>query len=571
MAEDTENSAKKHRVIHWNPDAGREQARKRWTWKRILAWSVGGFFALLIVAGIINRLPKLFGAPSLSDMIAAKPPATAVAAEAQDPNSAFITQAKAEQTNELVSKSLAELRRMPADHPRQIEQLVLLEKSFIEGQTLLARHEFGPAYTVLDGLKKDIDAFAQNVKAKGEAKQGYDKILLRIKDLEAARSLAPESLDLAFEAAGAGRQLLNDGNFTGAMREFQRGYAELKKAEAALAEHVRLSLVAGEKAIAQGQKEEAKKAFEAALEKSPGNEAALRGLKRAETIERVHALLIQGDRQEKEKQFAAAAESYAKAFSLDPLSAEAQQGQARAARLEKETKFAAAKSAAEEAVKRREWNIAIQEFQNALKVYPQKTEVQTALKSARENAHKDAVQKALAKGYAYENNHQWTEAREAYNETLQLDPENADAKERYKETGRIIRALLQYNSLVDSAEQLANKAEFQSALKTFNQAVSFKPDYLEYSDRVMQLRKLLQEQSKPVEVTFRSDGKTYVSIVNYKQPQQFESMTLKILPGDYEVVGRRKGYRDLRMMLQVRNGTPPPTVTVVCNVSADKL
>lgn len=571
MAEDTENSARKHRVIHWNPDAGREQARKRWTWKRIVGWSLGGFFALLIVAGIINRLPKLFGAPSISDMVAAKPAAGAVAAEPQDPNSVFITQAKAEQTHELVSKSLAELRRMPADHPRQIEQLVLLEKSLIEGETLLARHDFGAAYTVLDGLRKDIDGFAQNVKAKGEAKQGYDKILLRIKDLEAARSLAPESLDLAFEAAGAGRQLLNDGNFMGAMREFQRGYAELKKAEEALAEHVRLSLVAGEKAIAQGQKEGAKKAFTAALEKSPGNEAALRGLKRAETIDRVYALLLQGQQLEKEKQFAAAAESYGKAFALDALSAEAQQGQARAARLEKETKFATAKTAAEEAVKRREWNLAIQEFQNALKVYPQKTEVQTALKSARENAHKDAVQKALAKGYAYENNHQWTEAREAYNETLGLDPDNADAKERYKETGRIIRALLQYNSLVDSAEQLANKAEFQSALRTFNQAVSFKPDYLDYSDRVLQLRKLLQEQSRPVEVTFRSDGKTYVSIVNYKQPQQFESMSLKILPGDYEVVGRRKGYRDLRMILQVRNGTPPPTVTVVCNVSADKL
>ena len=569
MAEDTENSAKKHRVIHWNPDAGREQARKRWTWKRIVAWSLGGFFALLVVAGIINRLPKLFGAPSLSDMLAARS-VEAVAPENLDPNSVFTSRAKAEQAHELSAKALAELKKLPTDHPRQLEQLILLEKSFIEGETYLAHHDFSQAFAIFEVLDRDIDAFSKNVKAKGEAKQGYDAILLRIRDLESARTLAPEALDSAYAAAGEGRKLVEDGNFTGAMRIFDRGFTELKKAEQVLAEHVRTNLVSGEKALAQGQKDEAKRAFTAALEKSPGNEAALRGLKRAENIDRVHALLIQGDRQEKEKQFAAAADSYGKAFSLDPLSAEAQQGQARAARLEKETKFAAARTAAEEAVKRREWNLAIQEFQNALKVYPQKTEVQTALKSAKENAHKDAVQKALAKGYAYENNHQWTEAREAYNETLELDPENADAKERYKETGRIMRALLQYNSLIDSAEQLANKAEFQSALKSFNQAVNSKPDYLEYSDRVLQLRKLLQEQSKPVEVTFRSDGKTYVSIVNYKQPQQFESMTLKILPGDYEVVGRRKGYRDLRMMLQVRNGTPPPTVTVVCNVSADR-
>ena len=37
----------------------------------------------------------------------------------------------------------------------------------------------------------------------------------------------------------------------------------------------------------------------------------------------------------------------------------------------------------------------IAEFQAALKVYPQKADVQAALKSARESAHKEAVQKAL--------------------------------------------------------------------------------------------------------------------------------------------------------------------------------
>ena len=66
MAEETElNSAKKRRIIHWNPDAGREQVRTRWTWKRILAWSVGGFFGLLIVAGILIRAAKFVLGPDI--------------------------------------------------------------------------------------------------------------------------------------------------------------------------------------------------------------------------------------------------------------------------------------------------------------------------------------------------------------------------------------------------------------------------------------------------------------------------------------------------------------------------
>lgn len=568
MAEELEsNSAKKRRIIHWNPDAGRELERRRWTWKRILAWTVGGFFGLLIAAGIVIRLAKLVWGP---DIFSPRITANAGGQTVADANTAFISQAKAEQLHEMVAKSLGELRRMPADHPVQLQQMILMEKTFREGETLLADHEFSRSYIAFEGLTHDIEAFSTNVKIKGEAKQSYDKILLRVKDLELARNLAPGALEAAFEAAGAGRQLLNDGNFTGAKKVFDEGFGELKKAEQALAEFVRENLLTGQKALTKGEKEAAKKSFQAALEKSPGNEVALQGLKRAENIDRVYALLQQGEKFEKEARYAEAAESYKKAFALDSFSAAAQEGQARAARLEKETKFAAAKDAGDAAVKAKDWTRAIAEFQAALKVYPQKADVQALLKSARENAHKEAVQKALAKGFAYEKAYQWREARDAYHETLELEPDLTDAKDGYTRAGTVIRALLQYEKYIEAAEVLANKADFQAALKRFNDAMNVKPAYLEAGDRVMQLRALLQQQSKPVEVVFKSDGNTWVSIQNFRQPEKFEAKVVKILPGDYEVVGRRKGYRDVNMLLQVRNGTTPPTVTVACNVSSDR-
>lgn len=572
MSEETESSpSRKRRVIHWNPEAGEEQRRSEWTWRRLVLWTVGGGIGLLFAVGLLNRASKALFGVGLSAPDSTVAAAPAAAAAPVDPNAAFITQAKAEQAHELASKSLAELRRMPSDHPVQLQQMILLEKSMIEGETLLRGHEFARANAVFATLNTDIDAFAKNMKAKGEARQGYDKILLRIKDLEIARELAPGTLDTAFEAAGAGRQLLNDGNFTGAMKEFERGYAALRKAEAALADHVRANLVRGQRALAQGAKTEAMQAFKAALEKAPGTEAALLGLKRAENIDRVHALLLHGAQLEQEKQYALAADAFGKAFALDGQSAEAQQGQARAARLEKETRFASAKSAADQAVQRRDWEVAIREFQNALKVYPQKTDVQAALKAAREQAHKESVQKMLAKGYAHEDRREWKEAREAFNAALELEPGLSEAKEAYTRAGTVIRALLQYERLIETAEQLANRAEFQAALKRFNEALANKPSYLEPSERVIQLRKLLQEQSKPVEVAFKSDGKTWFSITNFKTPIQTDGITLKIYPGDYEVIGRRKGYRDIRMILQVRAGVPLPEVAVVCDIPTDKL
>jgi tetratricopeptide (TPR) repeat protein len=170
-----------------------------------------------------------------------------------------------------------------------------------------------------------------------------------------------------------------------------------------------------------------------------------------------------------------------------------------------------------------------------------------------------------------ENQHLWKEARDAYDETLKLQPDLADAKDAYLRCGNMIRTLLEYGKLVDQAGQLADKSEFQAAIKIFSRAMAIKPGYPLPSDgKVQQLHTLLTAQSKPVEVTFKSDGKTWVSISNFRQPSQSETFSAKILPGDYEVVGRRKGYRDVIMLLQVRNGNPPPTVTVICQTASDR-
>jgi tetratricopeptide (TPR) repeat protein len=564
MADDLESSSgKKRRIIHWNPEAGREQARRRWTWKRILAWSVGGFFGLLFAAGIVIRATKLVFGPDVFG------PGTAVVqtSDGSDATSAFVSQAKAEQAHEMTSKALTEVLRLPRDHPVQMDQMIFIEKSFREGETMLGNRDYAQAFQRFEAVGRDIDAYTVNAKAKAEAKQAYDTILVKVKDLELARSLAPGALEAALDEAGTGRKFLEDGNFTGAKRIFDGAMAELSKAEAALAAYVKENLLRGQVALTKGAKEDAREAFQAALEKSPGNENAVQGLKRAENIDRVFALLQQGEKLEKEGQFAEAAESYKKAFALDAFSAIAQEGQARAARLEKETKFAAAQSAADAAFKRRDWAKAIAECEAALKVYPQKTEVQTMLKAAKENAHKDAVQKALARGYAFENQRQWTEARDAYQETLKLEPNQTDAKEGYLRAGNVIRALFEYNTLIDASEQLANKAEFQLAYGRFNAAMNAKPTYLEPSERVLQLRALLVQQTQPVEVTFKGDGKTWVSIGASKNLGQIETMTVRVMPGDYQVIGRRKGYKDVVRLLQVRNGSPLPMVVVQCTDS----
>ena len=173
MAEDTESSStKKRRVIHWNPEAGRAPSRRRWTWPRILLFTGVAIVGLLVVAGAVIRGLKATFGPAVFDSKAAVAVAPRQTVEAA--NSAFVSVSKAEQAHELAAKAIRELRRLPTDHPVQLEQMIMMEKKFQEAETQLKKHEYSGAFVLFEGLNQDIDAFTKNVKAKGEARQSYD-------------------------------------------------------------------------------------------------------------------------------------------------------------------------------------------------------------------------------------------------------------------------------------------------------------------------------------------------------------------------------------------------------------
>lgn len=550
---------KQRRIIHWDPEHGQTIGTRRWTVLRVVAWSAGGFLGLLLVAGLAIRGIRLVVGPQFLQ--------TAAAPDApESPGSAFVTESKASMARETAAKTLAELRRLPQGHPTLLQRLILIEKAFLGGEALLASHEYGKAYAHFDALNREIDDFSLDIKLKQETQKAYDEVLMRMKEIDRARSLAPQEFETAFADASTGRQFFIDGRFATAKKQFDSAFAALGRASQALKRYTDDQVRQAQQAVATGQRVVALAAFHAALEKDPGNELALQGLKRAEVADRVYALLLQGAGFEEKKEYAKAREAYGKSFELDGFSAVSQQGKARAERLEKETEFDGAVLAAKTAQAQRAWPKAIAAYERALKVDPKREEIKKALAEIRETAHQEAVKQSLAKAFDHENKYEWELARAAYNETMQLDTEHVEAKEGYLRTGKVIRALMQFNRMIEVAEQRAQHNEFQAGIRAFNEAMAVKPSHLALSPQAEQLRALLLAQNKPVEVTFRSDGDTWVSITNFRMLGKITQETVKILPGDYEIVSRRKGYQDLLLMLQVRNGTTPPVVNVACTL-----
>lgn len=176
------------------------------------------------------------------------------------------------------------------------------------------------------------------------------------------------------------------------------------------------------------------------------------------------------------------------------------------------------------------------------------------------------VASALAKAVAFEESREWLKARAVYDEILARQADHADAKAGKARTSEVLVAELHYNKYIAEAGRLAAQSKFQAAIRRFNEAMSVRPSYLPH-DRDQSLRTALMAQNVPVEVAFKSDGLTWVSIEDFRAPHKLESETVKMLPGDYRILGQRNGYEDVEHMLLVRAGTgAPPAVAIACTV-----
>ena len=113
----------------------------------------------------------------------------------------------------------------------------------------------------------------------------------------------------------------------------------------------------------------------------------------------------------------------------------------------------------------------------------------------------------------------------------------------------------------------AKRLKYLQARQSWDQAMQSKPAYMELSDEAKRLQQHLITQSRPVPVLFISDMSTWVSIQGptAKKPTKLKESQINLLPGDYRVIGRKKGYEDITYRLQIRGGIAQTPLTVICN------
>jgi RNA polymerase sigma factor (sigma-70 family) len=146
---------------------------------------------------------------------------------------------------------------------------------------------------------------------------------------------------------------------------------------------------------------------------------------------------------------------------------------------------------------------------------------------------------------------------------------DAKQKAQMAEQVRSLDPASAFNLKMTAVQAYVDAGKFKVARSRFNEAMAERPADLPLTDHAKQLQATIEEQSVPVELKISSDGQTILAFIDEPDMRvlaPLKSQSLKLQPGNYEIIGRRKGFQDVSFTLQVRNGLPPPAISVSCTI-----
>jgi tetratricopeptide (TPR) repeat protein len=410
----------------------------------------------------------------------------------------------------------------------------------------------------------------ENLKARAAQMQSAEEAMQRATSFRdrleqrGATHWASDQFSAALVPLAVGEERLAAGGYAEAQGAFKDSIRQFEAIAAGGPEVLRTALEQGRQALAAGDSAGAATAFTLAATIDPDSSAARSGLRRAEVLDELLALLDAGARSESEGRTSAAEQAYRRAVELDPLSQTAQQALARVQSRISNDAFASEMSQGLEALEGGDHDTAREALGRADAMRPGSVEVAEALRQVEQSASLDAIVDYRERAAAAEGVEDWRTAADAYDAILKLDRTIRFAQEGHKRCERRADMAARIDYHLTHPDRLSTDAIFEEALELLVRASEIEPAGPIHRRQLQALDALVQKASIPIPVVLLSDAETEVIVYRVGRLGAFEQRELKLRPGQYTVVGSRAGYRDVRLTLEVVAGAPKPSLTVKC-------
>jgi hypothetical protein len=339
--------------------------------------------------------------------------------------------------------------------------------------------------------------------------------------------------------------------------------AAAQQAAAAAAQVLEQDLAAGRAALQANQPAQARAAFERVLLRDAANEAARSGVSASELLQQSLDQYSLGMRAEAAGDLVAARAQYAAILRRGSF-APATAALARVQQAEQSRVFENVLAQAAAALGAGRIADAEQLYGRAATLHADDPRVRDGQERVAEVRRNERNAADLAKGAGLEQQEKWSDAVVHYHAVLDRDASlrfAVDGLARSERRAALDRELQDY---IDRPERLTAAAVRAAAMRALARGEATTPRAPRLAGQLQGLKQQLSALDAPARVEIASDNSTVISVAPLGELGTFSTRELELPPGQYVLIGRREGFRDVRRELSIAPGQQRVTISVQC-------
>ncbi|MCB1693559.1 MAG: hypothetical protein KDI19_12400, partial [Pseudomonadales bacterium] len=375
---------------------------------------------------------------------------------------------------------------------------------------------------------------------------------------------ARQDYDAAVQKNGEADEAYRNDAFADALALYKESLGMLSALEAKMPTVHDDNVARGKQALDALDAQSAIGAFTIATAIDPKDDEAKSSLQRALKLDDVLAHLHKGDALQTEGKLDAARAEIAQAHAIDPALPIANEALNDIDHKIDQRNFADAMSRGLAALSNEDFEAAKTAFEDAANILPDSPEPKDGLEQVEQAVLMQRVQNQREQAKRLVDAEDWKGAKRAYEAIADLDATLLFAREGIEQATSRIDLAARLDRYIQHPALMAADDELSAAKKTLVEATRAKPQGDRIKDKVNRLASLIAMARIPVTVELKSDNATDVTIYRVGEFGRIDSRSVELIPGDYTIVGKRRGYRDVQVDLELRGGHEPNPIYVSC-------
>lgn len=375
---------------------------------------------------------------------------------------------------------------------------------------------------------------------------------------------AGETYDEISQLADSGDSLYREEKFGEATDTYETAIDRLGELKKGIPGVLQENIKIGEAALNAGEVEAAITAWSIAHAIERDDTDIETQLHRAENLDEVLTHMKSGDRHERSSSLPEALRSYRDATRLDPKWQAAIAGVARVRSKIAQTKFTDAMSAGFSRLAAKQYEQSRQAFVTAQEIFPKSQEPNDGLLQIHIAQRMDTIDHHKKAATEFEQKEDWPGAINEYESVLKLDETLVFAVNGLLAVKERLELDLALNRFLAQPTLMREDDELASAKTALVSASRYRQPGSLLKQQLSTLSMLITVARIPITIELNSDNKTDVTIYRVGSFGKISNSEVQLYPGDYTIVGKRRGYRDVRFQLTLLAGELVQPIYISC-------